>query len=259
MRIDSHAHGDAASFNGDLAAYVESCRKHGIERIVLIERPDQCMEAMKRFGDFIIPVAVVTMDTAGAAEVEECIGSGCRGVKFIRPSAPYADERYWPMYEKLEELEAPAVFHTGYLGFRRREELPVRMEHMRAAQVEAIARRFPDLKILMAHFSNPWWEEAWKVSLSAKNVYADLSGGTAILRSTRMWADMFAPDDKLLEASIRKLCFGSDTRYFREGESSFERYIAFYERIFDTIGLSEELRNLVNGGNIKSLFSLDQA
>jgi len=259
MRIESHAHGDAASFAGDAAAYVASCRKRGIERIVLIERPDRCMEAVKKFGDFIIPVAVVTMDASGAAEVEACMASGCKGVKFIRPSAPYADERYWPMYEKLEALGAPAVFHTGYLGFRTREAHPVKMEHMRAAQIEAIARRFPDLKILMAHFSNPWWEEAWKVSLSTKNVYADLSGGTAILRATRMWADMFAPDGKLLEASIRKLCFGSDTRYFREGAFPFEPYMAFYDQIFDAIGLSEALRNLVNGGNIKSLFDLDRA
>ncbi len=128
---------------------------------------------------------------------------------------------------------------------------------MRAAQIEAMARRFPDLKILMAHFSNPWWEEAWKVSLSTPNVYADLSGGTAILRSTRMWAEMFAPEGRILEGSIRKLCFGSDTGYFREGEFPFEPYIAFYERLFDAVGLSEDLRQLVNRGNIRSLFGLD--
>ena len=132
------------------------------------------------------------------------------------------------------------------------------MEHMRAAQVEPIARRFPELKILMAHFSNPWWEEAWKVSMSTKNVYSDLSGGTAILRSTRMWSDTFAPDGRLLEASIRKLCFGSDTPYFQKGELPFKRYIEFYERIFDAIGLPEELRDMVNRGNARSLFDLDR-
>ena len=257
MRIDSHAHGNAARFDGDPQAYVESCRARRVDGIVLIERRDRCLQAVEKFGDFVIPVAVVTMDTADAAEVEECIQSGCRGVKFIAPAAPYGDERYWPLYGKLEELGAPAVFHTGYLGFFGREERPVQMEHMRAAQIETIARRHPDLKILMAHFSNPWWEEAWKVSLSTRNVYADLSGGTAILRATRMWAEMFAPDGELLETSIRKLCFGSDVPYFRGEEFPFERYIAFYEKIFDAIGLSEELRDLVNCGNIRSLFGLE--
>jgi hypothetical protein len=132
------------------------------------------------------------------------------------------------------------------------------MAHMRAAQIEAIARRFPDLTILMAHFSNPWWEEAWKVSLSTPNVYADLSGGTAILRATRMWADMFAPDGKLLEASVRKLCFASDVHYFRPDDFAFERYIDFYERIFDAIDLPAPLQDLVNRGNARKLFGLDR-
>jgi predicted TIM-barrel fold metal-dependent hydrolase len=259
MRIDAHVHGDPSWLRGDPQAYVESCRQRGIEAIVLIEPLERCLEAVEVLGDFVIPVARVAMDVAGAQEVEHSIQAGCKGIKFIRPDAPYGDERYWPMYEKLEELGAPAVYHTGYLGFRGREDRPVRMEDMRAAQIDVIARRFPHLKILMAHFSNPWWEEAWKVSWSNENVYADLSGGTAIHRSTRTWADMFAPDGELLESSVRKLCFASDVRYFRKGEYPFEPYVAFYERIYDRIGLSQELRELVNRGNVRSIFGLDRA
>jgi len=255
MRIDSHTHGDPASLQGDPEAYAASCRERGIHRIVLIETRERCLSAVDRFGDFVIPVAVVKMDDADAGEVVQCISSGCLGVKFIRPRAPYGDERYWPLYASLEELGATAVFHTGYLGFNGREMQPVQMEHMRAAQVEVVARRFPDLKILMAHFSNPWWDEAWKVSMSRENVYADLSGGTAILRSTRMWADLFAPNGEVLEASVRKLCFGSDTTYFREDSSPVGPYIAFYERLFDAIGLSDELRERVNSGNVEALFA----
>ena len=259
MRIDAHVHGDPNSWQGDPKAYVESCRERGVEAIVLIEPLQRCLEAVEKFGDFIIPVARVVMDEAGVREIEECIEAGCKGIKFIRPAAPYGDERYWPMYETLEALGTLAVFHTGYLGFRQRESQPVRMEHMRAAQIDVIARRFPELKVLMAHFSNPWWEEAWKVSWSNKNVYADLSGGTALHRSTRMWAEMFAPDGQLLESSIRKLCFASDVRYFREGGFPFQPYMTFYDRIFDAIGLSGELRELVNRGNARSIFGLDQA
>jgi len=259
MRIDCHVHGNPDNCKGDPKAYVEACRERGIEAVVLIEDLERCLAAVEKFGDFVIPVAWTKMDAAGAKEVEGCIKAGCKGVKFIRPAAPYGDERYWPLYGKLEELGAVAVFHTGYLAFGEREDRPVWMEHMRAAQVEVVSRRFPDLKILMAHFSNPWWEEAWKVAWTKKNVYADLSGGTAIHRATRMWAEMFAPDGELLEGSIRKLCFGSDMSYFREGKYSFEPYIAFYEKIFERIGLSAELRDLVNRGNIRAMFGLDQA
>ena len=87
----------------------------------------------------------------------------------------YSDERYWPLYEILLQRKAVAVFHTGYLGFSGTEpEIPpIEMADMRAAHIDAVARRFPTLKIVMAHFSNPWWEEAWKVSWSNPNVYAD--------------------------------------------------------------------------------------
>lgn len=258
MRIDAHIHGDPDGLHGDPQAYVEACRARGVEAVVLIEPLDRCLRAVERYGDFIIPVARIDMNAAGAAEVERCIRTGCKGVKFIRPDAPYGNERYWPLYARLEELGAPAVFHTGYLGFHQREERPVWMEHMRAAQVEVIARRFPDLVILMAHFSNPWWEEAWKVSWSSPNVYADLSGGTAIHRSTRMWADTFAPDGELLKSSVAKLCFASDVRYFYQGDYRFEPYITFYDRILDRIGAPDALRERVYRGNAREIFGLDR-
>lgn len=256
MRIDCHVHGDPDDLKGDPRAYVEACRERGIEAVGLIEGLDKCLKAMEKFGDFVIPIVRVRMDSAGAKEIADAVKAGAKAIKFIRPRAPYADERYWPLYAKLEELGATAVFHTGYLAFNEREDRPVWMEHMRAAQIEVVSRRFPDLKILMSHFSNPWWEEAWKVSWSKKNVYADLSGGTAIHRSTTMWAEMFAPDGQLLESSIKKLCFGSDVGYFHDGKFPFEDYITFHERIFNRIGLSPDLREVVNRGNARMLFGL---
>ncbi len=257
MRIDAHVHGKPGSLAGDPAAYVDACREQGIEAVVLIEPLEVCLEAVERYRDFVIPVARIPMDDSGPEEIDRCLVSGCRGIKFIRPAAPYGDERYWPLYERLEARGSTAIFHTGYLGFQGREMAPTHIEYMRAAQIDVIARRFPELKILMAHFSNPWWEEGWKVSLSNANVYADLSGGTAIRRATRMWAEMFAPDGELLEQSIRKLIFASDVRYFLSDSSAFQPYIAFYERIFDRLGLSDELREQVNRGNARWLFGLD--
>ena len=257
MRIDCHVHGDPANLQGDPQAYVDSCRERGIEAVVLIEPLARCLQAVERFGDFVIPVARIPMDSSSATTVSECINAGCLGIKFIDPAAPYGDERYWPMYDKLEELGRPAIFHTGYYMFVGRQAQPTHMEYMRAAQIDVIARRFPGLKILMSHFSNPWWEEAWKVSWSNRNVYADLSGGTAIHRSMTMWAEMFAPDGELLQDSIGKLCFGSDVEYFREGEFACAPYIAFHERLFDRIQLPEPFREAVNRGNIRTLFGLD--
>ena len=256
MRIDCHVHGDPRDWRAEPDDYVQQCRRRGVEAVLLIEPIERCLEAVEKFGDFVIPVAWVDINTVGPADLEGCIRAGAKGIKFIAPLAPYGDERYWPLYEQIEEMGVVAVFHTGYLACHGREQRPISMEHMRAAQIERISRRFPDLKVLMSHFSNPWWEEAWKVSWSCKNVYADLSGGTAFRRATRMWAEMFAPDGQLINASIEKLCFGSDVYYFRDDEFSFEPHIAFHDHLFDRIGLSPELREAVNRGNIRRLFGL---
>ena len=257
MRIDCHVHGDAAEYKGDPAPFVAACREAGVERAVLIKPLDVCLAAVEKVGDFLVPVARIDMDDCSSREVAAAIGAGMKGIKFIEPRAPYGDERYWPLYGKIEELGSVAVFHTGYLRSPGREERPIRIEHMRAAQVDVVARRFPDLKILMAHFSNPWWEEGWKVIYTRPNVYADLSGGTALRRATAMWAETFAPDGNVDEVAIRKLVFASDTGYFRGDDPPFGEHLAFYERIFDRMGLSPELREAVNRGTAKALFGLE--
>jgi predicted TIM-barrel fold metal-dependent hydrolase len=191
-------------------------------------------------------------------DIERYMDRGCLGIKFIRPYHPYGDERYWPLYEAIERRGAVAVFHTGYLAFTGREARPIEFKHMRAAEIDTVARRFPDLKILMAHFSNPWWEEAWKVSWSRPNVYADLSGGTAIRRSLAMWSETFAPNGQLLADSVAKLCFGSDTSYFHPGVHGFGPYIEFYERLLERIAAPAALRRGVWAGTLLKLFGLQR-
>jgi predicted TIM-barrel fold metal-dependent hydrolase len=258
MRIDGHVHGDPEALRIDPKGYVQTCRDQGIEAVVHIAPAERCLRAIERFGDFVIGVALIRMDQDGISDIAHHIGAGCKGIKFIRPDAPYADRRYWPLYAKLEALQATAVFHTGYLGFRQREENPAHMEYMRAGQIDVIARRFPDLKILMAHFSNPWWEEAWKVAWANRNVYADLSGGTALRRSLTLWAETFAPNGQLHEPSFSKLCFGSDVTYFEEPPAfRFREYITFYDEIFRRVAAPPHLVEKVNRGNARLLFGLE--
>ena len=125
---------------------------------------------------------------------------------------------------------------------------------MRPAAIDRIVRGFPELKILMAHFGNPWWEETWKMISTHQNVYADFSGGTAYRRSLLMWSEMFAPNGRLDAASAGKLCFGSDTSFFIRDSYRFTDYIDFYQRFFDRVGMPEDLREKINSGNILKLF-----
>jgi predicted TIM-barrel fold metal-dependent hydrolase len=256
MRIDTHVHGDISKLEVDPRAYVEECRALGVERIALIEEAEAAFAAHERMPDFVIPIVRVDIDVTSSGEIQKHLDRGAVGIKFIDPQFSYGDTRYDPLYATISEAGKVAVFHTGYLGrsFGARSR-PTDITLMRPAAVDCLSRRHPDLRIIMAHYGNPWWEEAWKIAWSTPHVYADLSGGTAYRRSLSMWRELFAPNGKLDEQSMRKLLFASDVRYF-EGPPQVAPYCAFYDALFEATGATEELRERVSRGLAKTLFSL---
>jgi predicted TIM-barrel fold metal-dependent hydrolase len=256
MRIDAHVHGDISKLTVDPRAYVEECRALGIERIALIEEAEAAFAAHERMPDFVIPIARVDIDTVTVAELRDYLDGGAAAIKFIDPRFSYGDTRYDPLYAAISERGKVAVFHTGYLGRSfAAPSRPTDIALMRPAAVDCLSRRHPDLKIIMAHYGNPWWEEAWKIAWSTPNVYADLGGGTAIFRSLTMWREMFAPNGVLDETSLTKLMFASDVRYF-DVEPDVKPYCDFYDGLFEAVGAPEELRERANRGNAEALFGI---
>ena len=277
MRIDAHGHGmhadrDASGKycpplrHGWVAGaqspedYIKGSRENGVEQVVLLDPPHVVFALKEIFGEFVIPVPMIDMDKITPEEIDRLLSQGASGIKFIAPMHSYGDNRYFPLYDVIRNRRALAVFHTGYLsdvllrpGALMAREDYVDITDMRPAAIDRIARAFPDLKILMAHFGNPWWEEAWKTIHSHKNVYADLSGGTAFRRPMEMWAQIFTHDGRPDVASIGKLCFASDCSFCFQGCYQFQDHIKFYERFFDALKVPAELREQVNRGNMRTL------
>ena len=264
MRIDAHTHGYIAKLQMPPADYVAQCRKQGIEQVVLIADPEPCRKAFETMPDFIIPVPWVDIDKVRVKEIQECFDWGAKGIKFIDPQFSYGDTRYDPLYHAIEERGKVCMFHTGYLGLglddygMPRKPRPTDITLMRPAAVDCMARRHANLRILMAHFGNPWWEEAWKITWSNPKVYGELSGGTAYKRSLLMWREIFAPNGDLDTETFSKLLFASDMSVFAHpGEEGFEPYFRFYDKLYDAVGAPEELREKVNRGNAMALFELE--
>jgi predicted TIM-barrel fold metal-dependent hydrolase len=256
MRIDAHVHGDISKLDGAPGLYEARCRDLGVERIGLIEDLDDVMAAHRALPDFVIPIARVDIDVATVERIHECLDAGAVAIKFINPRFSYGDTRYDPLYAAISDRSKVAVFHTGYLGRSSRSaSRPTDITLMRPAAIDCLSRRHPDLKIIMAHYGNPWWEEAWKVAWSTPHVYADMGGGTAFKRSLVMWREMLAPNGVLDEVSVGKLMFASDVGYF-EHEPGVQPYFEFYDKLFDAIGAPDALREQVNRGNALELFGL---
>jgi predicted TIM-barrel fold metal-dependent hydrolase len=259
MRIDAHTHGNLETLKLPPAEYVARLRARGIERIVLIEDPAPTFAAQAAMGDFIIPVPWVDIDTVTVKELHAIIDQGALGIKFIDPQFSYGDPRYDALYAALAERGKVAMFHTGYVwrGFRPEKTRVTDVTLMRPAALDSLARRHPTLNILMAHFGNPWWEEAWKMTASNPNIYAELSGGTAFRRSMRMWEDIFCPNGETDTNALSRILFASDMFALSDpDQEDFEAYFRFYDRLMAVCNVSAELREQINRGNAMKLFGL---
>jgi len=206
-------------------------------------------------------VPMVRMDEIDSAGVGVLFSRGARGIKFMAPMRSYGDNGYFALYEAVRDHGGVAVFHTGFLshrffdpGYLLGRQDYVDITHMRPAALDRIARAFPDLKMLMSHFGNPWWEEAWTIIRCNPNIYADLSGGTAWRKSMAMWRQMFAPDGQLATAAVEKLCFATDGSPFSPDAGGYRGIIDFHDRLYDELGLSDELRSRIDRQNAAMLF-----
>jgi len=241
--------------------YVAECRRQGIGNVVVLDPAGLAFEARRRFGDFAIPVPMVNPDTVSREEIAAFINAGARGVKFIAPQHSYGDNRYFPLYEVLDAMAKPAFFHCGYVlgdffdpgGLMERSDY-IDIDMMRPAALDRVARAFPNLKMMMAHYGAPWYDEATQIIKCNKNIYADLSGGTAYRRDLEQWRQQLAPNGKLNGAVVEKLCYGTDAQYLVPGgRNGAEGLDEFHAALYECLKLPEDLRQRIDHGNIADL------
>ncbi len=166
--------------------------------------------ACAEHADVLIPFASIdpTKGKPGARETRRLAEQfGVRGLKF-HPSLQgfFPNDRVaFPLYEALQELGLPAIFHTGQtgIGARIRGGGGIRLKYSNPMCIDDVAVDFPDLRIVMAHPSFPWQDEALAVATHKPNVYIDLSG----------WSPKYFPPQLIRYANTLlkdKVLFGSD-------------------------------------------------
>jgi len=81
------------------------------------------------------------------------------------------DAGYQPYYDLALEHNLPVVFHTGDTAGNRYDPTDAH-----PLLVDAVARKHPDLRIVLAHMGWPWMKDAAFVAYRHPNVWIDLSG-----------------------------------------------------------------------------------
>jgi uncharacterized protein len=134
-------------------------------------------------ADVLIPFASVDPHKGrrGVDEARRLIAEhGVRGFKFhpnLQEFFPN-DRSVYPLYEEIAAAGLPALFHTGHSGIG--TGLPggggLRLKYSNPMCLDDVAADFPELKIVAAHPSFPWQDEAISICLHKANVWIDLSG-----------------------------------------------------------------------------------
>nr|WP_271188399.1 amidohydrolase family protein [Nocardioides luteus] len=171
-----------------------------------VEIAEQCAE----HADVLIPFGSVDPHRGADAIAQARTlveDHGVRGFKFHPSLQAFSpdDQAFYPLWEALEGLGVPALFHTGQNGIG--AGLPggrgIKLRYSQPLLLDDVAADFPGLTVILAHPSVPWQAEAISMATHKANVFIDLSG----------WSPKYFPAELVRAAGgmlKRKVLFGSD-------------------------------------------------
>ncbi|HEY1489175.1 MAG TPA: amidohydrolase family protein, partial [Micromonosporaceae bacterium] len=171
---------------------------------------EEIAEQCAAYSDVLIPFGSVD-PLRGAEAVQQATrlveDHGVRGFKFHPSVQGFAPDEpsLRPLWQRIEELGVPALFHTGQNGIG--AGLPggrgIKLRYSNPLLLDDVAADFPQLTVILAHPSVPWQAEAISMATHKANVFIDLSG----------WRPKYFPSE-LVHAAGRqlrdKVMFGSD-------------------------------------------------
>ncbi|MFC8127390.1 amidohydrolase family protein [Streptomyces sp. NPDC057302] len=172
---------------------------------------EEVAEAAAAHPDVLIPFASLDpfRGKAGVRQARRLVEEyGVKGFKFhpsIQGFFPNDRALAYGLYEVIEETGCVALFHTGQTGIG--AGVPggggIRLKYSNPMHVDDVAADFPHLKIILAHPSFPWQDEALAVATHKPGVHIDLSG----------WSPKYFPPQLVHYANTLlkdKVLFGSD-------------------------------------------------
>lgn len=190
MRIDSHVHisifkNNAINLEFALLALLKDMKANQIDYAVVI--PDniensfniadfnKARELIKNNNKFFL-LASPQIIKRGSNEIEKykkLIEDGVvKGIKLFPGHDPYypTDKRCLPYYKLCQSLECPILFHTGAssnnLNYLKWNDPKYIVE---------IAKKYPKLKIGIAHYFWPKLDYCYEITKNIFNIYFDIS------------------------------------------------------------------------------------
>ncbi|MCH7760523.1 amidohydrolase [candidate division TA06 bacterium] len=177
---------------------------------------------------------------------------GFRGLKLYPLTQKYHvyEERVYPMYEKARKLRIPVLIHMG-ISIAYTADL----RYANPIDLQPVARDFPDLNIIVAHFGAGFMQESLLLCYHCANVYFDTSGSNIWMKYLPYPITLKEVFQKFLEnATSDRILYGTDSSTFPRG---YRRdLLDLHLSTFRELKLPEEEIQKIFGGNIARLVGI---
>ena len=276
MIIDCHIHlclreGDGNGKDRSRRAFEEllaECDRLGVDRICVsaggprygIATNDDVAWGIEQYPDRVIGQGMHWLDSDEPEAIDELHARGFRGLKTACPARNYDDPAYFPAYERAAERNMPILFHLGVFGRGASDgEYSVSAARMQPIYLDTIARWFPGLPLIGAHFGNPWYDVSAELARIHKNIYFDMSGSTLMKKSPSFFKELFwwgdHPECRVAvqgRSPFEGILFGSDATDTALDE--LEKALLRYQKLLDGCDLSASIRSAIMGETAGKLY-----
>lgn len=243
------------SLEKTIELWKQEFEKYNIEKGVFLTfepHNEELISFVSRSDKFIGFTSVDPRDENAPQLLEDDIKSGLKGLKLypVNRAFSVSDERCYPVYETVEKLGIPITIHFGVsIGYFSD------LRYGNPLDLHPVARDFPGITFILAHFGCGFLREALFLSYQCQNIYFDTS-------SSNRWMD-YLPYAIELKDVFRKslhvlgperLIYGTDSNLFPRGY----RYPILEEQmaILNSLKVKEEDQAKIFGGNMATLLNI---
>jgi len=147
-----------------------------IEASRIAERVAQCPEKYLGF------VGIDPTQGKAVPRLEAALDMGLVGMNISPSAAGFhpADTRAMALFEACQDRRVPVLIECGAMMGQQ-----VQLEFAQPYLLDEVARAFPNLKIVLSSFGQPWVEQGVALMAKHANVYADVSG--LVVRSWQLY------------------------------------------------------------------------
>ena len=169
---------DAIFKDIEIPELIETMDRAGVERCIITtdaEQPSEHVLAFPRAHPDRFVLSLSLDPTHGMAAIR-----GMQAVARDHPvvlaritpfiiNLPPDDRVYYPVYAKCIEMDLPIAINTGIPG----PPMPGKCQD--PMYLDEVCVFFPELKLVMAHGADPWWDVAIRLMIKYRNLYLQTS------------------------------------------------------------------------------------